>query len=179
MKTLTARDIMTREVIRVHDDWPLSELAATFAEHMITGAPVIDGARRLVGVVSTTDLARQRTNRAVREAVPHDYYVRGWQELNEDARGFYVEEESELKVRDIMTPMIFSVSIDASLEEMADTMIGGRIHRLIVTDKNEVAGIVTTLDMLKAFREQSQSAGREVGPRGDRIFSQSAYAKKK
>jgi signal-transduction protein with cAMP-binding, CBS, and nucleotidyltransferase domain len=39
---------------------------------------------------------------------------------------------------------------------MADAMIGGRIHRLIVTRDDQVVGIVTTLDMLKAIREYAQ-----------------------
>lgn len=163
MSERTARDIMTPDVIRVHDDWTLSELAATFTEHMITGAPVIDHARRLVGVVSTTDLARHRTIRAVRDMVPHDFYVRGWERLSDDAHGFFVEEDSEVKVRDIMTPMIFSISANASLAEMADTMIRGRVHRLIVTEGHEVVGIVTTLDMLKAFREPARGANEEAG----------------
>jgi CBS domain-containing protein len=36
-------------------------------------------------------------------------------------------------------------------------MIGGRVHRLIVTNGDEVMGIVTTLDMLKALREQRRT----------------------
>lgn len=163
MSGLTARDIMTRNVIRVYDDWTLSELAATFNEHMITGAPVIDEGQQLVGVVSTTDLARHGNNHTVRETVPHDFYIRAWEQVSDDARGFYVEEDSGLKVRDIMTPMIFSVSIDASLLEMADTMVGGRVHRLIVTDGKEVVGIVTTLDMIKAFRDETRGTPERVG----------------
>jgi predicted transcriptional regulator len=158
MSALTAKDIMTQDVIRVQDDWSLSELAAVFTDRMITGAPVVDDTGRLIGVVSTTDLARQGNHRSVRETVPHDFYLRGWEQLSEDTRGFQVEEDSELKVRDIMTPMIFSVELDSSLEEMADTMIGGRVHRLIVTNGDEVSGIVTSLDMLKAFREKSKRA---------------------
>lgn len=160
MSEVKARDIMTPEVISVHDDWTLSELAAAFTDHMITGAPVIDDTGKLVGVVSTTDLARQGNVRSVRETVPHDYYLRGWDQLSEDTHGFQIEEDSELRVRDIMTPMIFSVSLDASLEEMADMMIRGRVHRLIITNGKEVAGIVTTLDTLKALRDQHRATSR-------------------
>ena len=62
-----------------------------------------------------------------------------------------------------MTPMVFSVSVNASLAEMADIMIGGRVHRLIVTEGNEVVGIVTTLDMLKTLREQARDTNEEAG----------------
>jgi CBS domain-containing protein len=52
-----------------------------------------------------------------------------------------------------MTPVIFSVSENARFQEMADTMVGGRIHRLIVTDGDSVIGIVTTLDLLRGLRD--------------------------
>jgi CBS domain-containing protein len=55
-------------------------------------------------------------------------------------------------VRDIMTPMIFSVSEDTSVQEVAETMLKGRIHRVFVTRDNKLAGIVTALDMLKVIR---------------------------
>jgi CBS domain-containing protein len=82
------------------------------------------------------------------------YYLRSWEDkLDEDeVRHFQVEEDVGLSVREIMTPLIFKVPENASIAEMADTMIGGRIHRLIVTREDHVVGIVTTLDMLKAIR---------------------------
>jgi len=45
---------MTRNIITVRDDAPLSELVATLSEHMMTGAPVVDENGKLVGVVPTT-----------------------------------------------------------------------------------------------------------------------------
>ena len=48
---LTARDVMTRNIITVRDDAPLSELVAILSEHMITGVPVVDENGKLVGVV--------------------------------------------------------------------------------------------------------------------------------
>ena len=56
-------------------------------------------------------------------------------------------------MRDIMTPMLFKVDEDTSLKEVADMMIGGRVHRLFVTHKQKVVGIVTTMDMLKVIRD--------------------------
>jgi CBS-domain-containing membrane protein len=166
MSELIARDIMTRNVIRVHDDWDLSELSATFTQHMITGAPVIDRERRLVGVVSTTDLARHKNGRAVRDATPHEFYVEGGESLSEGAHGYFVEEGGELKVRDIMTPTIFSVPLNASLSEMAVTLVNGRVHRLLVTEGKEVVGIVTTLDMLETLRQPVASARDDVERKG-------------
>jgi CBS domain-containing protein len=46
------------------------------------------------------------------------------------------------------------VSETATVGEVADVMINGRIHRVIVTRDDRVVGIVTTLDLLRALRDQ-------------------------
>ena len=51
MKTTRAREVMTREVVTVLEDLPVSELARILSEHRILGAPVVDRKDRLVGVV--------------------------------------------------------------------------------------------------------------------------------
>jgi CBS domain-containing protein len=52
-----------------------------------------------------------------------------------------------------MTPMIFSVREDTSVQEVADTMLKGRIHRVFVTRDGKLTGIVTALDMLQVIRD--------------------------
>jgi CBS domain-containing protein len=148
---LTAKDVMTRNMITVRDDATLSELVAILTEHMITGAPVVDENGKLVGVVSTTDIALHSAKRTsnIRRDRPPDFYL-----IEDEFRSFSIEEDAGQFVRDIMTPVIFSVSQNARFVEMADTMVGGRVHRLIVTDGDRVVGIVTTLDLLRGLRDQ-------------------------
>ncbi|MFQ5675045.1 MAG: CBS domain-containing protein [bacterium] len=55
-----------------------------------------------------------------------------------------------------MTPLIFKVAETEPISSMADTMIGGRIHRLLVTRDDQVVGIVTTLDILKVVRDRAK-----------------------
>jgi len=158
MKELIAKDIMNTNVIVAEEDMTVQELANLLTARMITGVPVVNESERLVGVVSATDIVRTSASRgrtaAVRETKGSSYYLRGWEDQIDESElsEFHVEEDDGLLVRDIMTPLIFKVTEDASIAEMADTMIGGRIHRLIVTKDDIVVGIVTTLDMLKAIR---------------------------
>ncbi len=148
---------MTRNVITVSDDASLSELVDVLTDNMITGAPVVDENGKLVGVVSATDVARISTRRSasIRRDAPPDFYLHGWEAIEDDVHSFSVEEESEQVVRDIMTPVIFSVPENATFAEMADTMVGGRVHRLIVTTDGQVVGIVTTLDLLRGLRARA------------------------
>jgi CBS domain-containing protein len=156
MKGPVAKDVMTREVVVVPDDMSVNELAVTLMSSMISGAPVVDDSGALVGVVSATDIVRGDALRASEVRESSGYYLRGWEDRmdEEELRAFRVVESEGLLVRDIMTPLIFSVSEDATIGEMADVMIKGRIHRLIVTRDDQVVGIVTTLDLLRSIRDQ-------------------------
>ena len=56
-------------------------------------------------------------------------------------------------VRDIMTPVIYKVSEDTLVPEVADTMIKNRIHRVFVTHEEQLVGIIATPEMLQVVRD--------------------------
>lgn len=157
MKSLRAKDIMNTQVFTVRENMTVHQLAGFLTDKMISGAPVVDREQNLVGVVSMSDIVRNDAHRAaiIQEHRDTDFYIKGWEDDldEEEMEQLHIEEEDNVPVRDIMTPLIFKVEEDTSLADMADIMIGGRIHRLIVTRGDKVTGIVTTLDMLKAIRD--------------------------
>ncbi len=156
LNKLTAKDIMNPDVVLVHDDMTVHELAATLTRHGISGAPVLNGDGRLVGVVSLSDIVANDGQRQSIRGGEHvgDFFLQGWEEeLGEtELRPFHVVEEDGMTVAEILTPVVYQVTEDTDLASMADTMIQGRIHRLVVTRAGAVVGIVSTLDMLKAIR---------------------------
>jgi predicted transcriptional regulator len=171
MKYFTAKDVMNPHVISVPANWTLEELSQFLIDKAITGAPVKDDTGKLIGVVSLTDIVRHdslaeidlsaddsapppKRNKEA-ERGPHDYYLHGWEDRlsPEDLASFHIKEKQHVTVRDIMTPMLFKVDESTSIQEVADTMIGGRVHRLLVTHDGKVIGIVTTMDLLKAIRD--------------------------
>jgi CBS domain-containing protein len=66
----------------------------------------------------------------------------------EDLSGLHLE-DSGLLVRDIMTPTAYTIPETLPVPQIAKTMIGGRVHRLLVTRGQRLIGIVTPFDMLK------------------------------
>ena len=152
----TVKDIMTTDVLSVKDDWSPETLSQFFFDNQVSGAPVINKDGNLVGVVSLTDLARNNTVPATdsRESTVHDYYHDSKMIHNisqEDLELLEVESESIITVKDIMTPVVFEVSPDTSIHKAAEMMLKGRIHRVLVTRDKKLAGIVTTMDMLKVI----------------------------
>jgi len=153
---LTVNDVMQQEVLAVDADWPLDKLAGFLVDNSISGAPVTDEKGELVGVVSLTDLVRHNnmTEKNTGLDSTHDVYLYELERhmSHEEMRVFHTQYESPVQVREIMTPMIFRVSEDDSVQSVADTMLKGRIHRVFVTRDNMLTGIVTSLDMLQVIR---------------------------
>jgi len=50
--------IMTRQVVAVEDTAPVVEAASLMIERKIGGLPVVDASRRVLGVITTTDLLK-------------------------------------------------------------------------------------------------------------------------
>jgi len=153
---LTVKDVMQSEVLAVDADWPLDKLAGFLVDNSISGAPVTDEKGELVGVVSLTDLVRHSsmTEKDTEIASTHDVYLYELERhmSHEELRVFHTQYESPIQVREIMTPMIFKVSEEDSLQDVAATMLKGRIHRVFVTRGSTLTGIVTALDMLQVIR---------------------------
>jgi CBS domain-containing protein len=153
---ITVADVMQHDVLAAAADWSLEELADFLVDNSISGAPVTGADDQLVGVVSLTDIVRQNRlqDHASGRDDTHDVYLfeLDRQMGRDELRELHIQYETPVQVRDIMTPMIFSVSEDTSVQEVAETMLKGRIHRVFVTRDNKLAGIVTALDMLKVIR---------------------------
>lgn len=58
LTTLTAGDIMSRDVLQIPLSMPLREAARLLLLHQISGAPVVEAGGTCVGVISTIDLLR-------------------------------------------------------------------------------------------------------------------------
>jgi len=157
MVNLTAKDIMNQNVLSVGMDWSIDQLADFLVENSISGAPVISENGKLTGVVSLTDIVRYRSMPATehRDDDTHEYYIHT-SELNysnEEIESFHLDAESLISVRDIMTPRIFTVSEKTKIRDIADVMIRGNIHRVLVTRDETLTGIITTMDLLRIIRD--------------------------
>ena len=153
MRTLRAKDIMTKDILKVQEDWSIQRLIEIFSENSISGAPVISQEGKLVGVVSLTDIIRNNviSEKDPQSYEPHEYYLHALEQ--QYARGeitsLQIKTEPTLSIYDIMTPTIFKVNEDATAQQVADTLLTNCIHRVFITHEEKVVGIISTVDMLK------------------------------
>ena len=68
---MKARDVMAFPVITIRPNASIEEVARTFVQRRISGAPVVDGDGKLVGVISEGDLMYRSEIGTER---PHPYW---------------------------------------------------------------------------------------------------------
>jgi len=157
MSDLKAKDVMTTRVVTVREDLTVAELADLLIENEISGAPVIDEHGQLTGVVSVQDLARQSSSEGniAGEGGHPEFFVRGWEEeySADELRKLQVRKSSST-VRDLMTPAVFTVSEEDQIDDVAQTLVQAHIHRVLVTRDSILVGIISSLDLLRAYLEE-------------------------
>ncbi len=143
------RDIMQPDVLCVPETMTVRDLWQELEANEITGAPVLDSRDYLVGVVSVTDIARSLVGDRAEQIRP-DFYG----PVALDALIAYPDQiEQTLLVKDIMNRQIHKLTNQSSVEEALDLMLDEDIHRVIVTHRGHVIGILTSGDLLRAFRD--------------------------
>lgn len=150
MDELTVGEIMTSSVFAVAPDTDLETAARLLIQRRISGAPVVDANRRAVGVVSLVDLADPDKNRGGAEGYPIFYRISGgWAEELGDAIS-----PSEGRVEEVMTRAVVSVEASTSVVDATSKLLSLGIHRMLVTSGDTLAGIVSSIDLLRAYHER-------------------------
>lgn len=147
--TIYARDIMTPHVKSVPETWTMQQFARFCSENEISGSPVIDSSGEIVGIATLKDVADFHFN-----ATSSDYENTMTEDEQKEARRlrmFIFEEMQKMpvEVRDIMSPIVFSVEENTLIQEVASQMMEEHLHRIFVTSDGKVSGIITTYDLLK------------------------------
>ena len=145
----TVQDIMTRDVITVTPDTDITHATKILLEHRINGLPVMDENQRLVGIVCQSDMIAQQK----RISLPSLFtLLDGYISLT-STKHFEkeVQKIAATQVAQAMTPNPVTVRPDTSLEEIAQLMVGKKLHTLPVVDKGELVGIVGKEDMLRTL----------------------------
>jgi len=116
-------ELMTRNPYCARPNLPVSEVVLELVKRKATAAPVINEAEELIGLLSLVDLAA---------------YPGGWQHLT---------------VSQLMQRRVYTVEHSATLASAAAEMQEHRVHRLVVTDGQRVAGVISCLDLLPVVWE--------------------------
>jgi len=148
---LRARDVMQTGVATIDRDATLLDAHRLLVEEEIHGAPVVDEDGAVVGVISTLDILRAVREEHDSAAADPTYYREflefsgpDWASGPED----FQDRLSQVTVADAMTGSVVAVRPDTPVPEIARLLRSNRIHRVLVTEGDQLVGIVSTFDLV-------------------------------
>ena len=124
---MKVRELMTKQVIRIHPEEPVEVAARTLAQYNIGALPVCGRDGQLYGMVTDRDLV-MRCMAAGRQA-------------------------GSMKVREVMTGRVISAGPDMETSAAAHLMGRRQVRRLPVVENGKLCGMVSLADL--AGREES------------------------
>ena len=131
---MLVKDWMSSKVISVNHDASIMKASKLMKQNGIQHLPVLKE-ERLIGIISDRDL---------KEAQPSDATALDIYEL------YYLLDE--LKVNSVMSPKLFTITSEESVEKAAATMLKHNISALpVVNPQGELRGIITKGDVFRAF----------------------------
>lgn len=130
MKAVTVSDYMTRQLVTFKPETTLYEAMNVMLDKRISGAPVVDDAGAILGVISEIDFLDAMLKAA--------YYG-----------------QLEGAVGDFMTEGAETIDASMDLYEAAKLFIGARRRRLPVVQNGRLVGQLSRRDLLRAIRDWS------------------------
>jgi len=166
---MNASDVMTSAVVTVSPDTPVAEVVDLLLRHGISGVPVVDESRAVLGVVSEGDLMRRAELGTEKQRGSWRTFFTGTARL----AGDYVRSHGRL-ARDVMTADVICVGPLAPLDAIADVMEQHRIKRVPVVDNRALVGIVSRSNLLRALASRVEAEA--AVPAGDSEIRQALMA---
>jgi crotonyl-CoA carboxylase/reductase len=118
------RDLMHRGIISCTPDDTVGTVAKIMVNKEIHAVVVMDEQGKAIGVVSQTDMVLARQGRTSDEA-------------------------RSMPAKDAMTPGCATCDADMLLSDAVSLMTGRRMHRLVVTEKEQPVGVISMTDVVR------------------------------
>jgi len=151
---LTAKDIMTRDVVTVKPETSIEELASLLVKHQISGVPVVDDAGDLYGIVTENDLISQNKRLHIPTVVSFldaAIYLESSKKFEQE-----VKRITATKAGDICARKVLTIAEDTTLVDIATIMDEKKTHLLPVVKNGKLVGIVGKRDVVKAVARQAE-----------------------
>ena len=152
---MLARDVMTKEVVTVHPNTPVPEIARLLLARRISAVPVVDDGDAPIGMVSEGDLI----GRAAPDPAPRGDW---WLALLAEAVEAPPPEVGGLVAQQVMSSPVVTVTEDTDLAEIARLIARFRIKRVPVVRQDRLVGIVSRADLLRGFATAAPAPTRQA-----------------
>ena len=151
---LTAKDIMTRDVLVVKPDTSIEELSSLLVKNEISGVPVVDESGALYGIVTEKDLISRNKRLHIPTVVSFldaNIYLESSKKFEQE-----VKRLTATRVGDICARKVVTIAEDTTVVDIATIMSEKKVDLLPVLKAGKVVGIVGKRDMVKAVIRQAE-----------------------
>ena len=137
---LTAKDVMTGEVLSVKKDTLVREAIELMLIHQVAGLPVVADDMSLVGIITEKDVIK-----------------------------LYKSPEEGLwrTVEDYMTAPAFHFEQNERFEDICECLINNDFRRVPVVSNGKLVGLVSRPDVAERILDQISSAIKVTAPKGN------------
>lgn len=128
-------EIMSKNVTMVSVDSTVDQAEQRMLKHKRRCVPVVDDKRKVFGVLSYSDILKQRHNQVNLKTI---------------------------NVWEICTHNVFSVLPEATIEAAIEVMVQNGVHHILVLQDKKVEGIVSVLDIMQLYRKRLDEADKFI-----------------
>jgi len=144
------KQVMTNQVVSVEPNTPITEVARILFDKQLTGLPVIDQTNKLVGIITEYDLLSRKKHIHIPTFLElvNDFDIK-----NDSKMANQAKEISKLKVKELMSTGVFTVTEETDIKEAAKLFTEKHINPLpVVNDKGNLVGIISRTDIIKLLK---------------------------
>lgn len=132
------KNIMTSKLVFANINSKISEVKNLMQENHVHHVPVVSG-KKLIGLVSRVDILRSSFS---------DLFIK-------DDKASEEQLDSVASIKDVMTQDIKTITTSSSVRDAAMVLLADDFNSLPIIDENEeLAGIVTSKDIIRYLVEQ-------------------------
>jgi CBS domain-containing membrane protein len=146
-------DIMSGDVVAVEFSTELAEAWRQMRAHRLQALPVVDRARRVIGIVTKTDF--------LQHAGTHDYEKLGDKVRSLLRRTPHTHSIKPEVVGQIMSKSVKTASVRLPIVQLVPLMADEGVHQIpVIDDERRLVGMVTQSDMVAALYVNNLSRAR-------------------
>lgn len=155
MKT---NQVMTTDVVTATLGASFKQLVELMIEHRVSGIPIVDDERRLLGIVTEADLVDKQAYGDRREGVLGALHDAMFGPSLDVAKKAWA-----LSASGLMTETVYTADPDDEVRDVARRLLERSIKRMPVVDRDgHLVGIVSRRDLLAAFARPDDEIKRDV-----------------
>lgn len=151
MAELLAKDVMIKKVITISKDATVAELVKLLIKHKISGVPIVNEKKELIGIVSEADIIVKVSSLPFPISFSFAF-LDSYESYTKSTK-----EYMETRVEEIMSKNIKTVKENIPLTKVVNIMINNNINRIpVLDDNNKLSGIITRADIMKSMIKKNR-----------------------